>query len=171
MDQRLKSSYFIFAISLLCVTSVLQANILWPTLLAAKAIYSTWFLIAISIAIEAYCFHYYISKISYAKSLMMALVGNLASFALGTLLITESVMAITFALKGWRTLFELLFGGTSDPLYLITTWISMFFTTVLIELGVVKISFRYSTQELYIPILIGNSITYALAALYQYIYA
>ena len=102
------------------------------------------------------------------KAFLMSLTGNIASWLIG------------FALAG-------LFAGLAAFLLVILTrslaipynlaviidWaingIAMYFFSVLIELLVIKLVFKYPAKKLWVPILIGNLITYALIPVFYYL--
>jgi hypothetical protein len=139
----------------------LAANIVWPALWVGGAIYSTWFLVIISIIIEALFFYVLLPNISVVKATIMSLIGNAVSVAIGT-------VAAGVAMVGWHALFDTILGGTFHPVNIVATWVLMWLGSALIELVALKIFFRYSWKQLLAPVLIGNFITYVVTMVYQF---
>lgn len=150
----------LFIASLLFTVS-LQANIIWPALFVSGAIFSSWFLVIISIIIEGLLFPFFIKNISYAKGLFMSLVGNAFSAGLGTIVMMHAMI-------GWHFMFDSFLGGTFNTVNFIATWVLMCFGSALIELLALKLIFKYTARQLLAPALIGNIITYALTAVYEF---
>ena len=144
-----------------CITLPVYANIIWPALIFSSAIWSTWFVIIISIIIEALILRQFIPHLTYLKALIISVVGNAASAGVGTL-----IMAI--AMLGWHYLFDQIFGGTFNPVNNIVTVVVMFIGSCTIEYAVIRLIFGYRSKHLWIAILVGNFITYLLVMMYNY---
>jgi hypothetical protein len=121
------------------------------------AILEVSYLAIFSVAIEAFFFYLLVKKISPLKALLMSCVGNIVSFFIGTL-----VTAV--AMIGWHAIFDRFLDGTFNTTNFVATYIIMFLGTCFIELLTIKWLFRYEFKQLYIPVLVGNLVTYLLAA-------
>lgn len=142
-------------------TVSLNANVVWPALIIGGAIWSTWFVIIISIIIEAFVLKHFIPALTYAKAFIVSLVGNAASAVVGTI-----VTAI--AMLGWHFVFDLLVGGTFNRVSYFITLAVMFIGSAVIEYGAIRLIFGLKSKQVWIAILVGNLVTYLLVALYNY---
>ena len=68
----------------------------------------------------------------------------------------------------WHLTFDYFLGGTFSIYNIIANYILMCLGSSLIELGVLRLFFKYTNQQLCIPILVGNFTTYILTAIYQF---
>lgn len=135
-------------------TSSISANAAFPVLIWALALYKSAFLIIISIIIEALLFYWLIPHISYIKAGLMSLIGNAASALLGT------VLGFFFPLYTYYIYI-------SDDIHAlgltwILDWLSMLLISALIEGITLRLIFGYKGKQLWIPVFIGNIITYIL---------
>lgn len=143
----------IFFLLLILKINLLSANVIWPALFVSEAIWSSSFIIIISLIIEAFLFYLLIKpKITFNNAIFMSIFGNMASNFIGVFL----------------SLFPAIF----MPGF-ITTSIFMYFVSCIIEFYAIKIIFVFSDEQinwkrLKYPILIGNFITYALAGISLY---
>lgn len=146
-------------------TTSMYANILWPALFFARALFSSLFLVVISIIIEALLLHYFIKTISLIKALVMSCIGNTASVLIGTIVMV-SAMPLWHLL--WHLFFDKLLERTFNIYNNIASWILMYLGSCFIELAVLRLLFKYKTNQLMIPIVVGNAITYMLLVVYQF---
>jgi hypothetical protein len=148
---------------MLLYTTTIYADIVWPALFVGGAIFSAWSLSVVSIAIEGLMFHFFITDITYGEAFLMSCIGNAASVIIGTIL-----MVITMALA-WHSFFDQFLGGTFHIVNWVATYILMYLGSCFIELITLRIIFRYTIKQLLIPSLVGNFLTYILAAAYHII--
>ena len=73
----------IFIFSLITVFSSIYSNIVWPGFLVTQQIFTSWFIIIISMIIEALFFYWLLWNISLLKALLMSIIGNIASAFVG----------------------------------------------------------------------------------------
>lgn len=160
MKKNNKYTYSLFSTLLLCSSSFVCANVVWPALFIADAVLSFTLVsvltIVLSIIIEAALFHLFLKNISYLKALVMSCLGNFVSATIG-------ILIMVLAMLGWHFLFDRFLGGTFEPLNILASWILMYLGTALIELFAIKLFFKYPLKTLIAPVFIGNLITYALA--------
>lgn len=145
------------------ITCVAHANVIWPAMFIVDSVYKTWFLIIISIIIEAFFLYLFLRPITFLKSLKMSCVGNTISTFGGTL-----VSGISMIL--WHLFADTPAGGTFAHINWIATIIIMCLLSAAIELGALMLFFRYSAKQLFVPVLIGNIATYFLTWAYYYLY-
>jgi len=148
----------IFIFSLITVFSSIYSNIVWPGFLVTQQIFTSWFIIIISMIIEALFFYWLLWNISLLKALLMSIIGNIASAFVGATIMSLSMML-------WDFLFAQIPGGTSDWFNIIATYIIMYIGTSLIELVTIKLIFKYSAKQIWIPVFLGNFLTYIIVAL------
>jgi hypothetical protein len=154
----------VLAIIACCATTIAHANIIWPGMLIADSIYKTWFLIGISILIEAFFLYLFLRPISGSKAFLMSCVGNAISTFGGTLLSAIGVI-------GWHAIADpIIRQGTFTHMNWIATIIIMCLLSALIELEALRIIFQYSSRQLFIPVFVGNISTYFLTWGYYYLY-
>jgi hypothetical protein len=150
-------------VSLILITSLIptsaHANIIWPGMLIANSIYQTWFLIFISIFIEAFFLYLFLRPISGQKALLMSCVGNAVSTFGGTFLSALGVIV-------WHLFTD----GTFSHTNWIATVIIMCLLSAAIEFVALRVIFKYPAHQLFIPVLIGNIATYFLTWGYFYLY-
>jgi hypothetical protein len=91
----------------------------------------------------------------------MSLLGNAASAFVGSI-----IMALVMML--WHYSFDEILGGTFSIYNIIANYILMYLGTSLIELLIIKLTFKYSFKELLIPVLAGNLVTYVLLVVFKF---
>lgn len=79
-------------------TSSTHADLIWPAIFVSQAIFSSLFLVIISILIEALILYKFIPNISFLKSCIISVVGNTFSSLVGTVF-------MTFAMLFWQCSF------------------------------------------------------------------
>ena len=146
----------LLALGACLITCLAHANVIWvpPIFFINKAIFKTWFLIFISIAIEALFLYLFLKPISWLKALTMSCVGNGISTIGGIPIYTMT----TF-----------LFIESNDADW-IATIIIMCLLSIAIEFAALRLIYEYPPRQLFIPVLIGNLSTYLLTWGYYYLY-
>ncbi len=130
-------------------------DLIWPALYIAKSIYNFWFLVFITITIEAVFIKYFL-EVTIKKAVFISIIGNLFSGIAGTILmIFVSLLYHTIA----DTLF---FESTFNTFNWIASYLIMCFGSVLIEIIAVKMIWKYEFKKLLTPLAIGNIISYVL---------
>jgi hypothetical protein len=137
------------------------ADIIWPALIVANGVISSWFLVIISIVIEAWFFCIFIREINFKRALLLSVVGNAVSVLLGSGLVAAAMIL-------YHGLLDSFLGGTFGVIQSISTYILMYVGSAFVELGMIKLFFRYTVRQLILPVFIGNLVTYVLVAIYQY---
>ena len=156
----LKAIFFLFAF---LSTASTYSKMIWPAkIFVSQAIFGAFLVGFISIPIGACFFYWLIKNISYGKALKMSLIGDGASVILGTLV-------MKYAMLLWHFLFDSFLGGTFNIYNNIATVVLMYLGSSLIGFFVIRLRFDYSFMQLWIPILIGNLVTYGLVILFQLI--
>lgn len=157
-----QSKHFVklMAVAAVATTVSLHANVIWPAMIVAGAIWSTWFVIILSIIVEAFVLKHFIPALTYGKAFIVSLVGNIASAVVGTI-----VTAI--GMLGWHYVFDTLMGGTFNPVNKIATMAVMFIGSCLIEYAAIRLIFGYRSKQLWLAILMGNLITYLLTMFFN----
>lgn len=154
--KKLSNCFFqLFPFAALTVTGSVYANVVWPALIVAGAIWSTWFVIIVSIIVEAFVLKHFIPALTYGKAFIVSLIGNLASAVIGTIVTTIGML-------GWHYVFDSLMGGTFNPVNQLVTMAVMFIGSSLIEYISIRLFFGYKSKQLWVAILVGNIITYLL---------
>lgn len=124
-------------------TATASANIIWPALFVAETLLTSLSAIALSLFIEAVFFHEFLKTITWPKALLMSCIGNVASTLVGTIVMTLILGFI--------------------PLPLNPSFVAIYLGSCLIEFLTIKLIFRYTFKQLWLPIFAGNFITYVLA--------
>lgn len=153
----------LLALGACLITCVAHANVIWPAMFIADSVYKTWFLIVISIIIEAFFLYLYLRPITLFKSLLMSCIGNTISTFGGTLLSGISMI-------GWHFFADKAAGGTFAHINWIATIIIMCLLSAAIELEALAFIFSFERKKLFVPVLVGNMATYFLTWAYYYLY-
>lgn len=160
--MKFQSKHFAKLMALAAVTTTvsLHANVIWPAMIVGGAIWSTWFVIIISVIVEAFILKHFIPALSNAKAFIVSLVGNAASALIGTIITGIGML-------GWHYVFDTLVGGTFAPVNKLVTVAVMFIGSCLIEYVAIRLIFGYRSKQLWLAILVGNLITYLLVILFN----
>jgi len=147
------------ASALLLSTHFAYCNLIIPQLFVIGGLASIPIIVTV-VTVEALALYYFLKNISIIRSLAISCVGNIASSLVGS--ISMSVMTMP--------LFILNIHYTKQ---VITMFILMCLGSYLIELFAINTYFRYSFKQLWIPVLIGNALTYILLLIFplrQYVF-
>jgi len=132
-------------------------NVVWPAIYVYKEIWQFWFLVIVTIAIETITIRAML-KYSLQKSVLASVIGNIVSGFVGTFVMIW-VMLI------WHSIFDdIVPRATFDIINWVATYILMCLGSVLIETLAIKLIFKDTIKRLFIPLLIGNALTYAFIA-------
>ncbi|WP_152287677.1 hypothetical protein [Flavicella marina] len=133
-------------------------NVIWPAVYVSQAFSEFWFIIFGTIAIELITIRYFL-KTSWASSLVMSVVGNLVSGIIGTFIMTYGMFV-------WHLIADtLFFKATFNPINWIMTFILMCLGSVILEALAVKIILKKNIKKIFIPLLIGNLMSYIFIAI------
>jgi len=129
----------------------------WPAIYVYDEIWRFWFLAFATIVIETFTIMA-ILKYSLQKSFLASVVGNLISGIVGT-------FVMMWAMLFWHLIADnFLPHATFDIINWIATYILMCLGSVFIEILTIKLIFRETIKKLFIPLLIGNLLTYSFIA-------
>ncbi|RPI17065.1 MAG: hypothetical protein EHM58_10545 [Ignavibacteriae bacterium] len=129
------------------------ADLIWPAAYIVGDILTFWYIVILTIAFEAAAIKIFLS-VPVLKSILISLVGNIVSAIMGTLLfmflslIIEGAIGLVFQLDSFSTVSWIL------------NYIFMCFGSILIEILVVMAIWKYSFKKLFIPLSIGNVLSY-----------
>lgn len=133
-------------------------NVIWPAVYVSQAFSEFWFIIFGTIAIELITIRYFL-KTSWASSLVMSVVGNLVSGIIGTFIMTYGMFV-------WHLIADtLFFKATFNPINWIMTFILMCLGSVILEALAVKFILKKNIKKIFIPLLIGNLMSYIFIAI------
>ena len=133
-------------------------NVIWPAVYVSQAFSEFWFIIFGTIAIELITIRYFL-KASWASSLVMSVVGNLVSGIIGTFIMTYGMFV-------WHLIADtLFFKATFNPINWIMTFILMCLGSVILEALAVKFILKKNIKKIFIPLLIGNLMSYIFIAI------
>jgi len=132
-------------------------NVVWPALYVFEELQDFWFLVFATIGIETLAIMA-LMKFSMLKSFFASTVGNLVSGLVG------SFIMIWVMLLWHITIDSFLPNATFDKTNWIATYILMCLGSVLIETLAVQFAFKNSFKRLFIPLLVGNLLTYSFIA-------
>ncbi len=129
----------------------------WPAIYVYDEIWRFWFLVFITIVIETFTIMGML-KYSLQKSLIASIIGNLVSGLIGT-------FVMMWAMLFWHLIVDnFVPHATFDIINWAATYILMCFGSVLIETFTIKFIFKETIKKLFIPLLIGNLLTYGFIA-------
>lgn len=132
-------------------------NMVWPAIYIADEVSKFWFLIFATILIEIFTIKY-LMKITWIKSLIASIIGNLLSGFIGTTI-------MMFAMIIWHFFFDwILPHATFDIFNWIMSYILMCFGSVLIEVIVIRFIYKLNFKKLFIAMLVGNVMSYSFIA-------
>ena len=132
---------------------MISLNVIWPAIYIYQSFSEFWLIIFGTIAIELFFLRYYL-KTSWKESLFIASIGNLVSGILGTII-------MMFAMLLWHLVADtLFFKGTFNPVNWAATFIFMCLGSVFLETLAVKFIFKKDTKTIFLPLLIGNVLSY-----------
>ncbi len=157
----------------LLYTAPLYSNVIWAGLIAAGVVYNHIYVIAaLSIAVEAIGFHWFLKGISWGRTLLLSCVGNAASLVVGTLITMFAILPFEVFIG---ILIDLMVSPQAHipdviiPMFSVTAALSgMCLGSAGIELMAIYAIFRYPVKKVWAPILIANIASYALTLMYMY---
>jgi hypothetical protein len=136
-------------------TSAILLNIVWPALYVFTELWKFWYLVLGTILIETFTVKF-ILGFPLKKSFYVSLIANLVSGTIG-------VIIMMFAMGFWHSIMDnFLADGTFDRTNWIATYILMFAGSVIIEVLTIRVIYHQPSRTLWLPLLLGNLITYAL---------
>lgn len=135
-------------------------DMVWPAIFVSETFWHFWFLIIGTIVIETFVIKYFL-KYSWKKSIIVSIVGNCASGIVGTFI-------MTFAMLFWHLVADtLIFRATFNVFNWIATFVIMCLGSVYIETYTIKILYKEKIKQLFLPMLVGNFLSYLFIAYYM----
>jgi hypothetical protein len=135
----------------------LFSNMAWPALYVSSELGKFWYLVFVTISVEAFAIKTLI-RFTWTKSIVVSIVGNLFSGIVGTFI-------MIFAMVFWHALFDKLVPqATFDIINWVATYVLMCLGSVAIEVVAVKFIYKEPFKRLFLPLLIGNLLTYLFIA-------
>lgn len=132
-------------------------NMVWPAIYVYDEVWRFWFLVFATIVIETFTIMVML-KYSLKKSFLASVIGNLVSGLVGT-------FVMMWAMLFWHLLADnFVPNATFDIINWVATYILMCFGSVFIETLTIKLIFKDTIKRLFIPLLIGNLLTYGFIA-------
>lgn len=132
-------------------------NMVWPAIYVYDEVWRFWFLVFTTIVIETFTIMAML-KYSIQKSFLASLIGNLVSGLVGT-------FVMMWVMLFWHLLADnFVPHATFDIINWVATYILMCLGSVFIETLTIKLIFKDSIKRLFIPLLIGNLLTYGFIA-------
>lgn len=129
-------------------------DLVWPAIYISQTIYQFWFLIIGTVIIEAFVVRHFL-KYTWKKSWLVSLLGNFTSGFLGSYLMARAMMI-------WELLIQLDTFGNANW---IVSYILMCLGSVFIETVAVKLFFLEKIKRLFLPMMVGNVLSYLFIAL------
>lgn len=129
----------------------------WPAIYVYDEVWRFWFLVFATIVIETFTIMAML-KYSLKKSFLASVIGNLVSGLVGT-------FVMMWAMLFWHILADnFVPHATFDIINWVATYVLMCLGSVLIETLTIKLIFKDTIRRLFIPLLIGNLLTYSFIA-------
>lgn len=136
----------------------ISLNFIWPAVYVAEGVYQFWFLVFLTIAIELFALRF-LARLSWKTAAIVSVAGNIISGSVGT-------FVMSFAMICWHVLFDWAMPqATFDRINWVVTYILMCLGSVVIETFSVSLFLRQTFKKLFLPMLCGNLITYAIIAI------
>ena len=130
-------------------------NLVWPAIYVAGGLLKLWYFILITIAVEWIVLRYFL-RISSGKSILMSVSGNIISGLAGIYLIPWLIFLPQVILDGMLQI------GTFHMASWVLSFLLMCMGSVVIEVFFVNFLFKAGFRKLFLPLLIGNVLTYTL---------
>jgi len=132
-------------------------NVVWPAIYVTAEIQNFWFLVFVTISIEALALMA-LCKFGFQKAVIAAGVGNLVSGLIGTFI-------MMFAMLFWHLIMDdFIPKATFDPINWVATYVLMCLGSVALEVFTVKLIYKETFKKLFMPLLVGNLLTYSFIA-------
>lgn len=128
------------------------ADMVWPAVYITSSIYKFWFIVFITIIVEAFCIKYFL-VVSFKKSLLISAVGNVISGFAGTSIFMVLMLLID-------AFIEYLTGSSFTIFDWVISYFVLCFGSILLEILVIKLIWKFDFKRLIIPLSVGNILTY-----------
>jgi hypothetical protein len=133
-------------------------DMVWPAIYVSEKLTHFWFLVIGTVVIEMIVVKYYFNY-SFLKSFVMSLIGNMVSGFIGT-------FVMMWAMLFWHLLADRFVPhATFDIINWVATYVLMCFGSVLIETITLSLIYKIKIKRLFMPMLIGNLLTYIFIAI------
>ena len=131
-------------------------DMVWPALYVADEMWHLWYLIFLTIVIEAAVIKI-MFKTKIGTSILISAVANIASGLAG-------VYVLPLVLILWHLLVDWFLNGTFNVFNWVATFILMFAGSVVLEVFIVRWFWKLDKRKLWIAMFWGNLLTYGLTA-------
>lgn len=131
-------------------------DMVWPALYVFATFWQFWYLVICTIVLELVVIRFFL-KFSWKLSLKISIIGNFMSSVFGTFL-------MMFLMLFYHMFADLFIQGTFATFNLIATYVLMCVGSVILETIVAKAICKESFRKLFLPMLTGNLLSYALIA-------
>ena len=129
----------------------------WPAIYISEELWRFWFLVIATIVIETFTIKAMLNY-DYKKSFFASVIGNLVSGFIGTFLMMWVMLAWHLVADNFMP------HATFDKLNWVATYVLMCLGSVFIETLTIKLIFKDTIRRLFVPLLIGNMLTYSFIA-------
>lgn len=137
---------------------IISLNMIWPAIYVVEALSKFWFLVIGTIVIELFVIKYFL-KFSWKKSFIISLIGNCISGFVGTYTMLVGMLF-------WHLLVDWMMpDGTFDTINWYATFILMCLGSVLLETLAIKFIYKEKIKRLFLPMLVGNILSYGFIAI------
>ncbi|VBB48665.1 conserved membrane hypothetical protein [uncultured Paludibacter sp.] len=134
---------------------------IWPAIYVSSGLVKLWYCIIFTVLIEWIILKFFLKE-KWGKTFLMSFIGNIISGTIG-IYIMPWIMII------WHFFADnLLPNATFDIVNWILTYFFMCLGSVAVEVLAVKIIFRFPFKRLFLPMLVGNALTYILTAILMF---
>lgn len=141
------------------IIEVVLLNVVWPALYVSEAFFKFWYLVIATIVIELIVIKYHLN-LSWKKSSSVSLIGNFVSGITGTII-------MTIAMVFWHLIVDRFLNGTFNTINWVATYVLMCFGSVFLETLTINIIYKEPIKKLFLPMLTGNLISYAIIAYFM----
>lgn len=128
-------------------------NLIWPAIYVYEELSRFWYLVFATIFLEVFTIRF-IRSYSWWHSILASVAGNIVSSFLGSIV-------MMWAMLFWHMLVDYFLSGTFNPVNQVATYLLMCAGSVYIETLVVSLLFKDSPKRLFLPVLVGNLLTYS----------
>lgn len=134
------------------------ADMVWPAIYVASGLLKLWYCILFTIIIEWVILQLFL-KAGWAKTFLMSAIGNSISGLAG-------IYLMPWLMIFWHFLVDRFMPhATFDIINWVCTFILMCLGSVALEVTAVALIFKYRFKKLFLPMAVGNVLTYLLTAI------
>lgn len=142
-----------FTITAAIVSSVAQADIIWPALYVAESHFRFWYVVVIGMLLE-FGFLRWRLITDTKKALLVAIIVNALSATVG-------VYLLIFGMLGWHRIFDNFVNGTFSLINKISTIGLMFIGSTFLEMLIARVIWKYPLRKTLPAFILGNAMSYS----------